>query len=66
LGDDGALWQSWQVDVPPFWSKWESFGLPPAKIREADRLAIGTNQDRRLEVFVVGQDGTVWHTWEIN
>jgi hypothetical protein len=65
IGDDGALWHSWQIDVTPFWSKWESLGSPPGKIREADRLTIGTNQDRRLEVFVMGQDGAVWHTWQI-
>lgn len=65
FGDDGALWHAWQVDESPFWSKWESLGSPPAKIREADRLTIGTNQNGRLEVFVVGQDGAVWHIWQI-
>jgi hypothetical protein len=64
FGDDSALWHAWQVDVAPFWSKWESLGSPPAKLREADRLTIGTNEDRRLEVFVVGQDGAVWHIWQ--
>jgi hypothetical protein len=66
FGDDGALWHAWQIDVAPFWSRWESLGSPPAKIREADRLTIGTNQDGRLEVFVVGQDGAVWHIWQIH
>jgi hypothetical protein len=65
LADDGALWHAWQIDVAPFWSTWESLGSPPAKIREADHLAIGTNHDRRLEVFVVGQDGAVWHIWQL-
>jgi hypothetical protein len=65
FGDDGALWHAWQIDVAPFWSKWESLETPPAKIREADHLTIGTNQDRRLEVFVVGQDGAVWHIWQM-
>jgi hypothetical protein len=65
LGEDAALWHSWQIDTPPFWSNWESLGQPPVKIREADRLTVGINQDRRLEVFVVGQDGAVWHTWEM-
>lgn len=65
FGDDGALWHAWQVNVTPFWSKWESLGMPPSKIRAGDRLTIGTNQDRRLEVFVVGQDGAVWHIWQI-
>ena len=41
-------------------STWERLGSPPAKIRAADRLTIGTHQDGRLAVFVVGQDGAVW------
>jgi hypothetical protein len=65
LGDDGKLWHAWQVDVPPFWSKWESLGSPSAKIRQADQLTIGTNKDGRLEVFLMGQDGAVWHIWQI-
>jgi len=65
FGDDGVVWRSWQIDVAPFWSQWESLGSPPAKIREADRLTIGTNQDGRLEVFVVGGDGDLWHVWQI-
>lgn len=65
LGDDGALWHAWQVNEPPFWSTWERLGSPPAQIRAADRLTIGTHQDGRLEVFVVGQDGAVWHIWPI-
>jgi hypothetical protein len=65
LADDGALWHAWQVDQPPFWSDWASLDCPPPGIREADRLTIGANQDGRLEVFVVGEDGVVWHIWQI-
>jgi hypothetical protein len=65
FGDDGALWHAWQIDQAPNWSRWHSLESPPAKIRAADRLTIGTNQDGRLEVFVVGQDGAVWHIWQI-
>ena len=43
LGEDGALWHAWQVDVAPFWSKWESLGSPPAKIRAEEHLAVGVN-----------------------
>lgn len=64
LGDDGALWHAWQIFQPPFWSHWESLGTPPAKIREGDRLTVGPNQDDRLEGFVVGEDGAVWHIWQ--
>ncbi len=65
FGDDGAVWHAWQVDVPPFWSEWQSLGAPPARIRAADRLTIGRNEDGRLEVFVVGEDGAVWHAWQV-
>jgi hypothetical protein len=65
VGDDGALWNARQVNDPPFWSKWESLGMPEAKIQQGGRLTIGTNQDGRLEVFVVGQDGAIWHTWQV-
>jgi hypothetical protein len=64
LCDDGALWHAWQIDQAPNWSPWESLGSPPAQIRAADHLTIGTNQDGRLEVFLVGQDGAVWHIWQ--
>lgn len=64
LGDDDALWHAWQIFKPPFWSSWQSLGTPPAKIREADRVTVGTNQDDRLESFVVGRDGAVWHIWQ--
>jgi GR25 family glycosyltransferase involved in LPS biosynthesis len=64
FGDDGALWHAWQIDKSPNWSAWQSLGSPPAKIRAADHLTIGTNQDGRLEVFLIGQDGAVWHIWQ--
>lgn len=65
FGSDGALWHAWQIDDAPNWSHWQNLGTPPAKIRQTDRLTIGTNQDGRLEVFVAGQDGAVWHIWQI-
>jgi len=60
FGKDGALWHAWQIDMEPFWSLWDSLGSPAVKIREAEKLTIGANEDGRLEVFVVGQDGAVW------
>jgi hypothetical protein len=59
FGSDLQLWHAWQVDSPPFWSAWESLATPAPGIRVADRLTIGTNQDGRLEVFVVGKSSRV-------
>jgi hypothetical protein len=64
LGDDNALWHTWQMDKALTWSDWESLGNPPVNVRAADHLAVGTNQDGRLEVFVMGQDGAIWHIWQ--
>jgi len=38
------------------WSDWN---------RVADHLSVGTNLDGRLEVFVRGNDGAVWHIWQV-
>jgi hypothetical protein len=65
LGDDGALWHAWQINQTPFWSPWESLKSPPVKLREADHVTVGTNQDGRLEVFAVGQDGAAWSISQI-
>jgi hypothetical protein len=65
FGDDGDLWHAWQIDVAPNWSKWESLGSPSPKIRRADPLSIGTNRDGRLEAFVMGGDGGLWHVWQV-
>jgi hypothetical protein len=65
FGDDGALWHAWQVDQAPHWSAWHTLGAPSARIRAADQLTIGTNQDGRLDVFVAGQDGAAWHIWQL-
>ena len=63
-GSDQALWYIKQL--PPNnirqtspnngWSKWESLG--DLKI---DMLAVGSNQDGRLEVFARGMDQALWH-----
>jgi hypothetical protein len=66
FGDDGEVWNARQVDQPPFWSAWRNLGSPPARIRTADRLTIGTNQDGRLEGFLVDQDGAVWHSRQLS
>jgi len=65
LADDGALWHAWQVDTPPFWSSWESLGTPPGGLRQAGHTTVGTSPDGRLEAFVAGQDGAVWHIGQL-
>ena len=35
--------------------------MPPGGLRPAGHTTVGTSQDGRLEAFVAGQDGAVWH-----
>jgi uncharacterized phage protein gp47/JayE/acylphosphatase len=56
VGDDAALWhiRQYSPDVP--WGAWESLG------GQIDLLAVGKNQDGRLEVFARGaNDQALWH-----
>jgi hypothetical protein len=57
VADFGTLFHKWQVAPNGGWSNWASLDRPPTGIRQSDHLTIGTNQDGRLEVFVVGEDG---------
>ena len=57
IGDDGALWTIHQNDSG--WDDWKSLG------GNVDLLAVGTNQDGRLEVFARGaKDKALWHIWQ--
>jgi len=59
VADDGALWTISQVNNDGTWSKWRSLG------GQIDLLAVGTNQDGRLEVFARGAtDKALWHIWQ--
>ena len=58
IGDDGALWTIRQ-QVSGGWDDWQSLG------GNVDLLAVGTNQDGRLEIFARGtKDKALWHIWQ--
>ena len=59
VGDDGALWTISQIGAGGNWGTWRSLG------GQIDLLAVGTNQDGRLEVFARGAtDKALWHIWQ--
>lgn len=69
IGDDGALWHAWQQRPDEeAWSEWVSLGTPPMRAPRGlagdFRPAVATNQDGRLEVFVVGNDRALWHVYQ--
>ena len=74
LGDSpgSKLWHIWQVEVDHAWSHWDvlDVGAPQGGFSHRtdqpdSTLAVGRNQDGRLEVFTLGAaDGNVWQVWQ--
>ena len=59
-GTDNALWYKWQVTPNNGWLDWASEGGILTS-----NIAVGTNADGRLEVFVRGTDNALWHKWQV-
>jgi hypothetical protein len=64
IGSDGALWHIWQVVPNGNWSNWSSLGKPP-NTNNITTPIVSENQDGRLEAFVIGSDGALWHIWQL-
>ncbi|NIM95763.1 MAG: putative baseplate assembly protein [Anaerolineales bacterium] len=62
-GSDGRIWHIWQVLPNDGWSKWSSLGAPSNTVG-IRALDVHRNEDGRLEVFVCGTDGRLWHRWQ--
>ena len=63
---DGAVWHCGQTQPSGDWSDWGSMDFPPGLQAELGGLAAAQNQDGRLELFVIGSGGTLWHRWQIS
>ena len=57
------LWHIWQTAPNGPWSSWASLGIPADNIGISMPVA-SQNQDGRLEAFVMGSDGALWHIWQ--
>jgi hypothetical protein len=63
VGGDGALWHISQTAPSNGWSDWASLGQPPG-VFFVSQPAVAPSGDSRLELFVVGSDGNLWHMWQ--
>ncbi|WP_329522446.1 protein kinase domain-containing protein [Spirillospora sp. NBC_01491] len=69
-GADDHLWHVWQVARDGGWSNWEDVsGYRPLPndgplVVAGDPAAHGS-ADGRIEVFVRGADGHLWHVWQV-
>ena len=65
-GSDGHLWHLFQITPNGDWSSWEDLSVHrPLSINVAGDIGIGSAADKRLEVFVQGSDGHLWHLFQI-
>lgn len=65
LGQDGNLYSIWQVVPNGGWSDWSSFGAPAGVLLDSATIALAPTGDGRLELFVPGQDGNLYHIWQV-
>lgn len=64
VGDDGQIWHVFQVCAGCSWSPWYLIGGAPPGGWRPDRISIAANGDGRLEVFAVGVDGSLQHSFQ--
>jgi PASTA domain-containing protein len=61
---DGTLWSRTQIQVSPAdeWSDWVPEGTAGGGF--FDHPVVGSSADGRLELFLTGRDGNIWHKWQ--
>lgn len=66
VGHTGNLYQNYQTNAGSGWSGWQAMGTSGNVWTQNVIPAVGTNSDGRLELFIVGTDGTVNHIWQLH
>jgi hypothetical protein len=60
---DGSLWHVGQTSASGPWGSWASLGVgAPGTLRQ---IALGRNEDGRLEIFAVGGNSQLWHLYQL-
>lgn len=57
------LWHSGEISPGGDWSTWVSLNQP-ANVPGDSVPVVGMNADGRLELFMIGSDAALWHTWQ--
>jgi acylphosphatase len=64
-GKDGVFWHIWQTTPGESWSTWNSLGTPASgNTGYFMPFTVSRNADGRLEVFLEGGDGALYHSWQ--
>src|SRR6266480_8019782 len=63
--DGAGVFDIWQVSPNAGWStEWASQGSPAPDVRVRSHV-VGTNADGRQEIFAIGDNGAIWHKWQV-
>jgi hypothetical protein len=66
-GTDNRLYHQWETGVGTFvWSGWNTFdadSTPAGGL--ADHPVVAPSADGRLELFLTGADGNIYHSWQV-
>ena len=64
-GSDGHVWHLYQTSPNGDWSEWEDLSVyRPLGASIVGEPGVGSAADGRLEIFVPGSDGHVWHLYQ--
>jgi hypothetical protein len=65
VGEDGHQWHLYQTSPNGDWSDWEDLSVyRPLSVGAVGEPAVGSAADGRLEIFVRGNDGHLWHLYQ--
>jgi hypothetical protein len=64
IGNSGSLYHTYQTNANGSWSGWTAMGGSADKWSVNALPAVGVNKGGRLEVFVVGTNGSIYHAYQ--
>jgi hypothetical protein len=64
VGADSALWHRWQTAPNNGWSDWSPLNAPSGVQLVPLPPTLALSADGRLELFITGSDGALWHRWQ--
>ncbi len=64
IGNSGSLYHTYQTNANGSWSGWTAMGGSADKWSVNALPAVGVNHGGRLEVFVVGTNGAIYHVYQ--
>lgn len=62
---DGKIWWRWENKAGGSWNVWTEMGKKLPAMKFAPDPVVGQNKDGRMEIFTVGNSGTLWRRSQV-